>query len=310
MNAIDIIKRIKNEGESLRVWYVRRTNWNEAARDKSCNPNSSERVSGFYLDRDEAMEILKEKFNACKPEFGEYEEFDLMYCDLGIDDLEEVDWEGIDEDLVAFEDDDLEEIIHENGRMEVDWTEESSYDYPSVDGDYLVIWNWERYIGYARNINEIRRGMYGETEEICCHEDKVFRPQASVLIKADELEGLTNEQVYELLKDRLDEPSEDWRWTFQAEGYIKNYLRDMLEGIESEYHSALVDYAANSATSTTVANAFKVDEQKLRNSNLLGEFQQEYDEAPCDPDGLNEEQEQNLLRIENKYIELIKELRK
>ena len=310
MNAIDIIKSIKNEGKSLRVWYVLRENRNETDRGESRNPNWTERVSPFFLEKEEAVTALEDRFNECKPKFGEYDEFSLWYCDLDMDDLEEVDWEGIEEGMAAFEDEDLEEIIHESDTAVYDYSKEISYDYPSVDGDYLVVWNWERYIGYARNINEIRKGMYGETEEMCCHTDRVFCPQVSVLIKAQELEGLSKDQEYELLKDRLDEPSEDWRWTRQAEGYIRNYLRDMLENIEIEYHSVLVDYAANNATSVTVANAFKVDEQKLLDSSILGDFQREYDEAPCDPDGLNEEQEQNLLDIENKYIELIKELRK
>ena len=73
-NVTDFIKKVKNEGNTLTVWYGTRTNWDETARDTSSNPNYSERITDFYEDREEAWEAIEaSEKNA---EFGKYDEYD------------------------------------------------------------------------------------------------------------------------------------------------------------------------------------------------------------------------------------------
>lgn len=88
------------------------------------------------------------------------------------------------------------------------------YNYASVDGALLVCWHWDRYIGYARELREIRYGYYGETEEMCVETEKTFRPQWSVLATAEELEGLTDEEKRELAEERLNESH--WKWNMRS----------------------------------------------------------------------------------------------
>lgn len=219
MKTSKIIATIKEQGQAT-VWFVNQSNYDETSRDNSVGPNWIKRISDFFLDREEAYKKMEEECQSCKSEYGEYNEFALWYCELTQEDLEG--WE--DYEAEDFSDSDLEEIIEEIG-CEYDCSLESSYEYQDIQGDILVIWNFERYIGYARNINEIRKGFFGETEKVCCKVDKVFRPQADILIKKSELEGLTAEEEKALIEERL--YNQDWRWTLQAEAYIKNYLSDL-----------------------------------------------------------------------------------
>lgn len=226
MKTPEIITTIKEQGRAT-VWFVNQSNYDETSRDTSSSPNWTKRISDFFLDREEAYKKMEEECQACKPEFGEYNDFDLWYCEVKQEDIEEwADYKGW-EDYEAedFSDSDLEEIIEETGREEYDYCLGSSYDYQDIQGDLLVIWNWEMYVVYARNINEIRKGFFGETEKVCCKEDKTFIPQADILIKKSELEGLTAEEEKELIEERL--YNQDWRWTRQAEAYIKDYLNNL-----------------------------------------------------------------------------------
>ena len=234
MTTTEMILRVKNEGATLTVWYGTRTNWDETARDTSSNPNYTERITGFYENREEAWNAIEEIANAHEARFGEYDEFCLWKAEIAPDDLDETDWEVWEEDLDSFDDEKFYELINEQYCTEWEDVKEVSYNYPSVEGALLVVWNWEKYVGYARNINEIRRGMYGETEEICCKEDKVFRPQVDVLCTAAELEGLTREEERDLVEERLRGGYRDWRWTRQADAYIRHYLRDNYEQEEDE----------------------------------------------------------------------------
>lgn len=228
-NVTDFIKRVKNEGYALTVWYGARTNWDETARDTSSDPNNSERITDFYDDREEAWNAIKEIANAHEAKFGEYDDFDLWKAEVSPDDLDSIDWEDL-EEWDNFDDEKFYKLITDENCTEWDgFVKEVSYNYPSIEGALLVVWDWERYIGYARNINEIRRGIYGETEKICCKEDKVFRPLVDVLCTAEELEGLSSKDERALVEERLNEECHDWRWTLQAQRYIRRYLRETYE---------------------------------------------------------------------------------
>ena len=306
MKTPEIITTIKNQGQAT-VWYIQQSNWDETARDTSSNPNWTKRISDFFLDREEAYKKMEEECQSCKSEAGEYNEFWLCYCEVTQEDIEEwADYKGW-EDYEAedFSDSDLEEIIEETGRDEYDYCLESSYDYQDIQGDLLVIWNWERYIGYARNINEIRKGFFGETEKVCCKEDKVFRPQADILVKKSELEGLTASEEKELIEERLF--GQDWIWTRQAEAYIKNYLNELDERVKAEQADTLIRYAANDCDSGEVEEVFgKTGSVELEAE--LGNFIDEFNAVEVDADGPTPEQNEQLDAVVEKYIERVNNL--
>lgn len=305
MNATDIIKKVKNENTPITVWYGTRTNWDETARDTSTNPNYTERITGFFTDREEAWNAIEALANEHEAEFGKYDDFDLWKAKLSPEDLDGIDWEEL-EEWDNFDDDKLFELI-ERYNTDVDVNVlEVSYTYQSVQGALLVIWGWERYVGYSRMIHEIRKGMYGEDERMCCPIDHIYRPQTSVLLKKEEMKGLSKAELHSLVETKLLEEG-DWRWTSQARGYIRNYLNDLKESAKGDQADVLVRYAANDCDSEAVLKAFdKTRTQEFEAA--LGYFQKEYDAVPCDAEGPNEEQDEQLNNIVEKYVDELNDI--
>lgn len=301
MTNFEIINKVKNENKPITVWYGTRTNWNENERDTSSNPNYTERITGFFTDREKAWDAIEEKANEHEAGFGEYDEFDLRKAKISPDDLDGIDWEEL-EEFDNFDDEKLFDLINEECYNDWDDTvKEVSYSYPSVQGAILVIWGWERYVGYSRMIHEIRYGMQGEDESICCPIDHIYRPQASVIATAEEIEGLSKAELHSLLETKLFEEG-DWRWTSQARGYIRNYLNDIKEAAKGEQEYALLQYAANDCDSEAVLKAF--DKKRTKEFEAaLGYFQKEYDAVPVDADGPNCEQDKQLNAVVEKYVE-------
>lgn len=173
-----------------KYYWVTRAWWNHDETDTTATEDSD-----IYDNREEALleyvaakEEVREDIN-----FGEIIEVTLFSA-------ESEEEEPAIDDLVDNREEEEGEFIR--------------YNYASVDGALLVCWHWDRYIGYARELREIRYGYYGETEEMCIETEKVFRPQWSVLATAEELEGLTDEQKRELAEERLNESH--WKWNMRS----------------------------------------------------------------------------------------------
>ena len=305
MNATEIILKVKNENTPITVWYGTRTNWNENERDTSSNPNCTERITGFFTDREEAWNAIEALANEHEAEFGKYDDFDLWKAKLSPDDLDGIDWEEL-EEWDDFDDEKLLELIERYNTDVDDTVSEVSYTYQSVQGALLVIWGWERYVGYSRMIHEIREGMYGEDERMCCPIDNTYLPQASVIATAEEIEGLSKAELHSMLEKKLLEEG-DWRWTSQARGYIRNYLRDLEEAAKGEQEYALLQYAANACDAASVAKAF----DKMKRDEFtacLAAFQKEYLSVPVDAEGPNEEQDEQLNEIVEKYVDELNDI--
>ena len=111
----------------------------------------------------------------------------------------------------------LEKLIREyynihDGNIKED---RKRYGYESLHGDILIEWNWERYIGYARNFRSIRYGREDETEaDIFDGEDKVFHPYTTILLKHNDIDGLTDEEVNNRIIEEL--CNDKWCWTRNA----------------------------------------------------------------------------------------------
>ena len=225
MNTIEFIKKIKNEGKALTVYHLSKSLW-EAGND-TASAISEEDLDGFYFDREDAVKAMEDVAKSTEPEFGVRTEICLDKAEISPDDLDDVDFDELEEfGGMVFGDSDLLEIFNEHRDYED--SRDVEYQYRSVDGALLVFWSWNRYIGYARDLQEIREGMYGEDESICIKQDKTFVTQCDVLIEKQELEGLSREDRRSLIEQRLGESQ--WKWTMKAEAYIREYLRDFESG--------------------------------------------------------------------------------
>ena len=226
MKAFEFIKQVRNEGKALRVFRICIVSW-EDDRDGCDNPKGSDWEDDLYFDHDEAVKAMEALAETKKAEFGERLEIQLMYADVAPDDLGDVDWQAIDElEDAEFADSDLIDLIEAQSSYPWDMEEwrDVTYKYESVEGALLIVWSWNRYTGYARDIKEIREGIYGEDESICIKRDKVFVPQVDVLVKKEELEGLSREDRRSLIEQRLGESQ--WKWTMKAENAIRRYIHD------------------------------------------------------------------------------------
>ena len=239
MKAVDFIKQVKAEGKALPVWFVEVRTY-EDGDNASPDYRNKETDDSLYFDYDQAYEAMKEIADEQQADFGERIEVNLMKAEIGPDDLDDVDWEAV-EDMgeAAFGDSELMDIIEESGSA--DWTNDERvihYEYESVEGALLVFWSWDRYVGYARNFEEVRSGYYKETTEMCIPIDKTFSRQCTVLAKASELEGLTDQERYDLIEERLHNGYKcgagEWKWTFKAEARIEDYLGEIKPKDEEE----------------------------------------------------------------------------
>lgn len=231
MKAIDFIKQIKATGQASKVWFISIYTYQDGEHG-SADPIDVGNVGTLYFDYEEAKEALVKVSDAKEADFGELIEVNLMEANVTLNDIEDVDWEDIEEyGEDAFDDDDLMKIAASVNDIDIRDVVGATYKYESVDGAILIIWYWDRYVGYARGVRDIREGMYGETTEMCIHEDHTFCNQCSVLVKASELEGLSPQERYELIEERLHDGCAcgegQWEWNFKAEAYIESYLNDL-----------------------------------------------------------------------------------
>ena len=239
MKAIDFIKQVKSEGTALPVYWINVFTF-EDGDNASPDYRDKETLDEFYYDYDKAYDAVNKVASEQVPDFGERIEVLLMKAEVEPDNLSDIDWQDI-EDLgdAAFGDSELRDLIDEKCYVELDGHEQFVYyDYRSVEDDLLVFWNWERYVGYARNIEEIRRGYRNETTELCIPIDHTFKTQCSILATKDELEDLTAEEYKDLVEERLynwfdcEYTQGEWRWTMKANNWIENYLRGLEEDDE------------------------------------------------------------------------------
>ena len=80
----------------------------------------------------------------------------------------------------------------------------------TLDGAILVFWSWERHIGYARKLIDVRFAYHDETEAILAKQDRTYVTQCDVLLTADEVKN-AGEYLREAVRKEL-EDKHDWRW--------------------------------------------------------------------------------------------------
>lgn len=112
--------------------------------------------------------------------------------------------------LIAWYFDDRMDAIFDNS------TEERVIENKGEDiaGAVIVIWSWEKYVGYCRKLHGLRFGERGETESDLSTEnlERIFRTNESVLLKSEELKDLTNEEKVERIEEELSQ--DHWKWNY------------------------------------------------------------------------------------------------
>jgi hypothetical protein len=162
-----------------------------------------------------SLDVDNEIYNDCTLCTGEISEDDILYL-TGYETIEEFD-EAMAEPYSTkarvknFGEDEKSEVaqaIFENPTDERP-VECSNYDFDkSLEGAVLVFWSWERYIGYARKLIEVRRADSSDTEAILTKKDKVYATQCDIILTAEEVAAADN--LKEAIRERLEDGS--WKW--------------------------------------------------------------------------------------------------
>lgn len=223
------IGKLMNKSENLRHLFVLNVTMWEMGRwirfrdyDESINPDGYDNF--LFADEKQAREYAKN----FKGDDSTYYEVCLMSADIseedileasGFETMEEFDKalatpytpDGKNNYAVAEKAAVCKEIIF--GDHAEEWIEVNNYDIDkSIEGSIVVVWSWQTHVGYARKCAEIRYATSEETEANCTKEDMVFRNQMDVVLKKEQIEGMPDADIRQLLiQELLDD--RDWKWT-------------------------------------------------------------------------------------------------
>lgn len=213
MKAVDFIKQIKNTGEAAKCYFIEKQVFEDV---DGADASDSKLLPTMYFSEEEARAEIAKLLPTLKADFGEYLSINLMYGIIEPDDLEDVDWESVDELGTAwFDDADLFKIINDNDSANDIEYFYVNYEYKKLEGAILVLWSWQTYVGYCRKCEEIRYAYSDEDEKICIPIDHTNRTQCSVLCTAEEQDGLSKEDIMNLVNQKLG----DSRWKWQNNAY-------------------------------------------------------------------------------------------
>lgn len=98
----------------------------------------------------------------------------------------------------------------------------------SIEGAVIVEWSWEKYVGYCRNFHGLRFGESNETEQdlITGNEERTFNRNLSILVEASELEGLTDAEKVEAIKEAFSQSH--WKWNYFNTPNFQTSIEDYL----------------------------------------------------------------------------------
>lgn len=199
--------------------------------DKSCNPGSTDLY--LFATEEEAekyatsLDIDDDIYNTAELFEGELTDEEILEL-TGYETIEEFD-EALAEpystdarvkNLGEDEKGEVAQAIVDDGNLLRD-VDCPNYDFDkSLEGAVLVFWSWERYIGYARKLIEVRRAYSDDTEALLTKQDKVFATQCDILLKADEVEAA--DDLQEAIRERL----EDGSWKWNNPGFITSAIEN------------------------------------------------------------------------------------
>lgn len=172
----------------------------------------------YYLLRDDSEEELKKVYDDIDADSDIYN--DAVICrnveineedvlDNGFDSIED-----FEEELeIALDGDPKRSSLHELEQYILNYNDWINLDVPnydfdeSIEGSIVICWSWYRYIGYARDFEELRYAYCGETKRLLTKADRTFVKQYDVVMTADEIAAC--DDLEQELYDRL---IGDWKW--------------------------------------------------------------------------------------------------
>lgn len=199
------------------------------------NNNNSIRTDLYlYATEEEAekkamcLDVANDIYNECTLFVGEMSEDDILDI-TGYEDIEDFN-EALAEPYSTkarvknFGEDEKEEVAQAifDDPLEERSIECANYDFDkSLDGAILVFWSWERYVGYARKLIEVRRADSSDTAAVLTKQDKTFVAQCDILLTAEEVENA--DDLKEAVRERLEDGS--WKWV--NSGFITEAIENI-----------------------------------------------------------------------------------
>ncbi len=103
-----------------------------------------------------------------------------------------------------------------------------------IEGAIVVRWNWEKYIGYARNFEGLRYAYCDETDNSIDtgNLERTFRSNESVLLTAEEIDGLEGQDLLDRINEELSLTHYKWNY-FQKHPTDDKIINDLDINIES-----------------------------------------------------------------------------
>jgi hypothetical protein len=144
------------------------------------------------------------------------------------------DVENIDSDV---EYDSLQEFVDENFDLIRDIEEVYRGDEnkgQNIEGSIIIRWNYERYVGYARNLEDI--GVAGEypfekfnfeSDLITGNEDRTFHSNYSILLTKEQVENSSD--LKSDIENALNESH--WKWNYFKKNPNSEYIVSKIEDI-------------------------------------------------------------------------------
>lgn len=171
----------------------------------------------YCFSADKAREIAQDFYNDAEiaPEKGKYIEICIFKANVEEEDLnDDMSFEEFIENLYWNSCDDFDSLY-------------KYYNYDNIDGAIYVTWSWEPYVGYARKFHGLNIGLPNQTEDdIMTHnEEDVFRKNNSIIVTSEEASSMSKSELYEVIKERLEES----RWKWKNTGYIEGEIQGLLE---------------------------------------------------------------------------------
>lgn len=83
----------------------------------------------------------------------------------------------------------------------------------NIEGAIVLVWSYEKHVGYARNFLEIRYGNHNELESdlVTTNHERVWAPVSQVLLNKSDIENLSDEEILAKVNSELYEVR-DWKW--------------------------------------------------------------------------------------------------
>lgn len=164
----------------------------------------------LYSTEEEARCEFNKNKSTLSAECGQSIEMNLLKSNIGKEVLQLTSYDDFLEEYKRchlYNDDDIEsyEFVHE---------------YRDISADIVLQWSWEKHVGYSRNLIEIGYGIrYGRTERdlITGNEEYTYRPNYDIVMTAEELEGMSREEIRNELITRLSDSH--YRWNSFGIGY-------------------------------------------------------------------------------------------